>query len=188
MQINSNQFPKVYESLGITIADLGCVMLDVEVPNIGAVIPDAVLYKSDKADRWWIDGYVFGKNPHMTLLYGLLQPAAHWKEEIAEVMKGWSIESVKVQKVGFFESPFEDDPYYCIIAHVEPSLQIAEGMARLELLPHINTYADYVPHITIAYVKKNDTARTSAIRYFDTALRGRKLKVKKELNLGGLES
>lgn len=184
-KISSNTFPKVYEALNVNLAELGYVMLDLAAPSLDLPANLAEgLYESKVEERFWINGYGFSKNPHMTLLYGLLESAQEWKDEVDAVLTGWECPAVRVDHVGFFNSPFEDDPYYCIVAHLELSPEIIEGNKRLELLPHINTYLNYKPHVTIAYVKKDEVLRNSMIRFFQQKLKGRMLKVT-GVNYGG---
>lgn len=186
VQINANQFPEIYKSLGIKIGDLGCVMLDVD---LGEAIAGADEFLGDNAyvstnqDRWWINGIVGLETPHMTLLYGLLKPAKEWKQHIDAVLEGWSVENVKIREVGYFESTYEDEQYYCIVAHVKVTPEIMAGRQRLELLPHINTFTDYKSHITLAYIKKDPQVLAAALEWFNTRLHSALVPVA-GLNLG----
>lgn len=186
-QLSSHQFPSVYQDLGIDLGKLGCVMADLEpivMPDWMA--PDS-LYVTNDPTKFWIDGWVARKTPHVTVLYGLMQPAWRWRENVLEVTKGWSLPSVRVEKVGFFDSPYESDPYYCIVAHVETSPALLEGHHRLQMLPHIDTFAGYRPHFTLAYIAKakGEAFRDRVIRLLNREITGKTLKVKPELNLGG---
>jgi 2'-5' RNA ligase len=192
-QLNSHQFKEVYEWLGIKVADLGCVMLDVapvlfKSNEVREVFEDIgnYFYKSENNDRFWIDGFVAQKTPHATLLYGLLQPAENYKRHIDRVLEDWKAEPLKIKEIGFFESPYEDDPYYCIVAHLEVTKNLKEGNDRLQFLPHINTFAGYKPHITIAYIEKDDTYRDEIITSLKF-LEGKELEVT-GVNLGGNKS
>lgn len=177
-KVSANTFPKVYEALDIDLGKLGCVMLDVAPPAIELPkeYSDA-LHASQNESRGWINGYTFAEVPHATLLYGLMKPASEWQEHVDAVLEGWECPAVRVDHVGFFNSPYEDEPYYCLIAHLEVSPELVEGNKRLQLLPHINTYLEYRPHVTIAYIKKDEVIRNSMIRFFQAKLKGRMLKV-----------
>lgn len=187
-QINSHDFESVYKKLGINVNKLGCLMLDVSVKNIPSPDQD-LLYFSKDPEMFWIQGFVAGKNPHVTLLYGFLESAEKYKPYIDEVLKGWSLDTVKISDVTFFESPLEKEPYYCIVAEIEVSPQLAEGHARLQLLPHIDTFVDYKAHLTLAYIKKNDAIRDKVINHYKNVVKlpGRWILVR-GLNYGGDEN
>lgn len=157
----------MYAELGINIDKLGCIMLDIDGANIPKPVDESVLYVTSNPDRFWIKGFVAGKVPHVTLLYGLMESGQKNKQYVDKVLEGWSIDSVEIDHVGFFESPYTDDPYYCIIAHLKITDNLLEGHKRLEFLPHINTFPDYKAHITIAYVKKDEAVRDQVIDYYN---------------------
>lgn len=193
-QINSSQFPEVYKKLGISIPELGCIMLDVspaDIPTSSKYLNPVslaenadIFYSSKNKERWWIDGFVGTKSAHLTLLYGLLKSGQIYKPLVDDVLEDWDMKTVKIEEVSFFESPYADDPYYCIVAHIELTPKLLEGHQRLELLPHINTFAGYKPHITLAYVKKDDAIREEMISFFNKELQGRELPIT-GINYGG---
>jgi len=85
-QLKAHDYPEVYKGLGLNLATLGCVMLDLEpLENMHSIASeghgDALYYAKDKA-RFWIDGWCADKTPHITLLYGLLQTAKNYKWHI----------------------------------------------------------------------------------------------------------
>lgn len=187
-EINTQDFPEVYKELGIDISKLGCVMLDVEPPKRDmSEWKNLDFYTSTNPKHWWIKGWALDDKPHITLLYGLMKPAKEYKNQIHVVIKGWKYPEAEIEDVGFFDSPYDDEPYWCLIAHIKVTPELLEGHQRLELLPHINTFAGYKPHMTIAYIKKS-----SGIKYRDMVIdkmneifSGKKMKVKESLNLGG---
>lgn len=190
-QLNSHQFKQVYQDLGINLDKLGCVMLDLEpLENMYSIEfqgAGVALYKSSYPARFWIDGWVADKVAHITLLYGLLKTAKEYSWQIESVLEGWNLESVRISEIGYFDSPYPDEPYYCIVAHIEPTSDLLEGHARLEFLPHINTFVGYKPHMTICYLNKNqgEAYRDRMIKQFNDLWVGKKLKVKPGVNLGG---
>ena len=188
-QIKSHDFPEVYKALGYDLSKLGCVMLDVNLTALQGLtweiaMTQELYYAKDKT-RFWIDGLVGEKTAHVTLLYGLLETAKNYESYIEQVLKGWKLEEVEIENVGFFESPYPDEPYYCIVGHVKLTPELIEGHQRLELLPHINTFAGYKPHITLAYIKKDDEVKARWISTFQEILCGKKIKIEEKLNLGG---
>lgn len=182
-QFNSHDFEEVYKDMGIDVDKLGCIMLDLNADNL----PDLPINEKDfysSKSRFWIKGNVSKKTPHVTLLYGLLKPGPEWKEYVDKVLGSWKVDTVKIRNVGFFESNIPDEPYYCIVAHIEITPELKEGHQRLELLPHINTFPGYKAHFTLAYIKKDEANKNSVVSHLNTVLPGKQLKVVK-LNYGG---
>lgn len=175
-QLNSHLFESVYKKLGINLDKLGCIMLDVE-PLKGLNVSEDKLYYAKNKERFWVNGLVFNKVAHLTLLYGLLQSGSEIKDLVDQVLTEWYMPGVEIDHVGFFNSPYPDEPYYCIVGHVKVNDDLMEGHQRLEFLPHINTFAGYKPHITLAYVKKDEKIRDEVMEYFNKALKDQPLKV-----------
>lgn len=189
-QLSSHNFKEVYKWLGIDLNKLGCLMLDTEPikTNYYQMMQDGVTayfpeYKAKNKDRFWIDGFV-GGSPHLTLLYGFLTEAKDYKPHIEKVLEGWEMSTIKIADIGYFESPYEDEPYYCIVAHAEVTDALLEGHRRLEFLPHINTFTGYKPHITIAYIIKDEAIRDDFITHLKKEYVGKELKII-GLNYGG---
>ena len=194
-QLNSHQFEEVYKDLKINLDDLGCIMLDLEPLNIDHWIgQDGVssytlgfpFYYARNKTRFWIDGWVAGKVPHITLLYGLLDQARiDFESNIEKVLEGWKLEEVEIEDFRVFDSPYGDEPYYCVVAHIKKTDELLEGHNRLEFLPHINTFTGYKPHMTIAYIEKSaEIAKDNLVADLKREFIGKKLKVK-SLNFGG---
>ena len=184
MNLNANQYPDIYKSLGIDLRELGCVMLDLEY-DFPLIIPDAMtgnLYYSSDPKKFWIKGYVW-QPAHVTLLYGLLEKANNYSDYIEQLLKGWDLKKVEVEDIGYFESPYPDEPYYCIVAHIKITPELLEGRSRLQFLPHIDTFPGYKAHATIAYIKKDNEIRDKCIEYYKQELIGKRLKIK-TINLG----
>lgn len=192
-QLKSHDFEEVYKWLGINLNKLGCVMLDLEPIKIDHWIgQDGVtayyysvpLYTAKNKERFWIDGWVADKAPHITLLYGLLEEAKNYEAHIERVLNGWHLEEVEIEDFGYFDSPYSDEPYYCVVAFIKVTPELIEGHQRLEFLPHVNTFAGYKPHMTIAYIRKEDVARDNLIADLRKEFVGKKLRIVSR-NLGG---
>lgn len=190
-QLSSHQFSEVYKWLGINLNTLGCVMLDVEpLENMYSIEFDGAgvaLYYAKNKERFWIDGWIADKVAHITLLYGLLEQGKNYEPHIAKVLEGWELKEVEISDIGYFDSPYPDEPYYCIIAHIKTTPELLEGHHRLEFLPHINTFDSYKPHMTICYINKEqgEAYRDRLIEHFKTLWVGKPIKVKETINLGG---
>ena len=188
IQLNSHNFEKVYSWLGINLNTLGCIMLDIRPLNLKYLdfVETYYLHRSDNEERFWINGWMVGHDtPHVTLLYGLLQSGRDYSIHVKEVLSGWKMNHVEIEDIGYFESPYNDEPYYCIVAHIKVTPQLMEGHQRLEFLPHINTFAGYKPHMTIAYIEKDVKVRDIMIQKLKKKLIGKKLKISEDINLGG---
>lgn len=187
-EITAHSFPEVYERLGIKLDDLGCIMLDLhpfENNHLAKKVVEEALYTAKDKKRFWINGWSFDE-PHITLLYGLLKPGLEMKQSVDDVLDGWPMPEVFVSHVGYFDSKVEDEDYYCLVAHIALTPELLEGHARLQLLPHVDTFLQYRPHATIAYIKreKGDTYRDEIIGHFNSLFAGKRMRVK-EINYGG---
>jgi 2'-5' RNA ligase len=189
--LRAHNFPEVYQGLGLNLSTLGCVMLNlVPLKNMYSIEfegADSVLYYAKDKSRFWIDGWVADKVAHVTLLYGLIETAKNYEWHIKKVLRGWKLESVEINDVGYFDSPYPDEPYWCIVAHIRTDPKLIEGHQRLEMLPHVDTFPGYRPHMTIAYIKRaqGDAYRDRLIQHFKDLWIGKKLTVKRTINLGG---
>ena len=192
-QLKSHDFEEVYKWLGINLNKLGCVMLDLDPikidhwiaqDGVSAYLSGFPFYISANKERFWIDGYIADKVPHMTLLYGLLEEGKNYEPHIEKVLTGWKLDGVEIEDFGYFDSPYGDEPYYCIVGHIKVTPELLEGHQRLEFLPHINTFAGYKPHITIAYIERNEVVRDNFIGDLKREFLGKKLKVSEKVNLG----
>jgi len=155
-QFNANQFPDVYSSFGIQISELGVVMLDTDAIEVTEMVDQGKkdLYESQNPAFSWVSGAVAERGAHCTLLFGLLQKAYQIKPQITAVLDGWVPPRLEVDKVTSFPSSLPGEEYACIIAKLKVTPELLEGNQRLSLLPHINTFPTYEPHISLAYVKK----------------------------------
>ena len=143
------------------------------------------LHISPDKERFWIDGWVAAQNPHITLLYGFLTEAKNLQPHIENVLSGWKLEEVEIEDIGFFESPYPDEKYWCIVAHIKTTPTLLEGHQRLEFLPHINTFAGYRPHMTLCYLEPvPEEQRDHYIEDFRREWKGKKLGVL-GINYGG---
>jgi phage portal protein BeeE/2'-5' RNA ligase len=150
--ISARDYPDLYEGTGINPDDLGCIMIDTEQLDITDLVEDGEADLVEATDRHeHAMGAVAELEPHITLLYGLLENGNVWKDKVDTVLKGWKIETATIDKVDFFDTPDS----YAVIAHIKVTPELIDGHERLTLLPHIQTFSEYKPHMTLAYVKKD---------------------------------
>lgn len=169
-QISARDYPDLYDDMEIDPDNLGCIMLDLEPMKVMEYIEghEDDLYENPK----WDQGSVPAETvPHVTLLYGLLENGNKWKKKVDMVLKDWSVKSVTVEEVGYFDTPDS----YAIVAHLEKTPELVDGHERLTLLPHINTFSEYKPHMTLAYVKKEADPETW-VKALNKVYKGKKIK------------
>ncbi|MFJ3393940.1 2'-5' RNA ligase family protein [Leifsonia aquatica] len=165
MTVTAYSFPRVYERLGMAGAPrkLGCIMLDLEPIPVTSMLPadTTYFYGDDDQNLWYARGPVAEKGAHATLLYGLT-PDEHAgvreRESVDELLAGLDLSSVTIADIGHFPGQF-GLPYACIIAHVT-SPDLIEANRRLRFLPHVDTFLEYRPHVTLAYVHEGDRETT----------------------------
>lgn len=151
--MNSHNFPAAYAALGIQLNDLGCIMLDVEPHQaLDEIIPRDWHYISPDPKKSWFNNVM--DQLHVSLLYGLMENGNSWKQFVGYVLDGWTPDLIEVDRIDAFHSPIPEEPYSCIIAKLRVTDNLLEAHQRLSFLPHINTYPEYTPHITLAYVKQ----------------------------------
>lgn len=177
-QISSSQYKEIYEDMKIDMDKLFCVMLDVEMLQPDEEekefpgIPEKYLVHDESGDKPHIDGYVAEKGEaHCTLLYGILDMVS--KYHVEEVLEGWGADIV-IEEISHFESP----EHYCVIAKVKKTARLVKGHQLCELLPHINTFLDYTPHVTLAYIKRDDEILEEVKEKFKF-LEGKRFDIKK---------
>lgn len=156
---------KCLPRMGINIRDLGCVMLDVEPIDLKGAIPEEWAYYSSNPKLTYVSG--IQKEAHVTLLFGLLQNANTIRSAVDEVLEGWEPGSPTIWFIDVFPSPIPEEPYVCLVAKLWGK-ELTAAHARLSMLPHINTFPEYSPHITLAYVHKDYAAK--AINAVNNAL------------------
>lgn len=164
VRLNSNMFPKVYEDLGINTNKLGCIMLDVKPFDVVSLVPggeDDIYWHPDREEHPYTGGAPAEHSAHCTLLYGLLEPGPEWSDQVDTVLEGWIPEDdyLCIEEVSYFPSNIPGEDYSVIIGKLELRQHLVEGHQRLQLLPHIDTFPEYHPHITLAYVKAEATQK-----------------------------
>ncbi|SRR5258708_3475190 len=175
-QISASQFPDVYANLGIDPNKLGCIMLDVEPIVVSDLILYDDLYYSDPEKHLFAQGIVSETVPHCTLLYGFLRSATELKKHIDAVLDGWTPEDVSIDAIDVFASNDPDENYVTLIAKLVVTPNLLGANVWLKLLPHLDTFSSYSPHITLAYL--NDTSDYQGyIQTLNHAFQGKTVKV-----------
>jgi len=126
--------------------DYGCVMLylDVskeEMKRLQDVIDEDDIYRED-------DNEGFGREdePHVTILYGIHADVPD--EDVEKLIEEIKNPEMEVKKV----SAFKNDKFEVLKFDVK-SKDLQKLNKKFKSLPHTNTYPEYHPHVTIAYIK-----------------------------------
>lgn len=142
----------------------GCLMLYAKVPDwnkkIHIVKPEDVFEKDDD--------YGYEKEPHITIVYGLHNDKIDREElyeKIEEVIRPIRVE---VDTIGFFEN----EEYDVVKFDVPVTPELKEYRKTFMKFPNTQSFPEYHPHMTIAYVKKGK-GKTYAqkIRPFEVTFR-----------------
>jgi hypothetical protein len=190
LQLSAHQFPQVYAALGYDLTKLGCIMLPiVQDDDLRRIVADTInpedTYTSDNLSHTWINGIVTD-TAHLTILYGLLRSGMELKQHVDTLLDdGKAVPNeILIADVGSFDSPYDDEPYYCLIAHAQLTDNLLAAHTRLTFLPHIDTFPGYEPHITLAYIKKDNAKRDGYVAALNEKLSGMILTTTRELDYG----
>lgn len=165
----------IYNALGIQRDKLGCIMLSTKPLKVSDIINTDDLYTSKDDDKFWIDGVVSEDVPHVTLLFGLMQSGSDWKPYVDKLLEGWACPTIEIDNVSYFDSPYETENYYCIVAKLVVAPELLDANSRLRNLPHIDNFSQYTPHLTLAYIKKDDTLRDEILYALNNRFAGTKV-------------
>jgi hypothetical protein len=158
---------KLTEKAGVTY-DYGAIMAYFPVRNwvtTMAMIDKADLYTEEGSDQYGLED-----EPHVTLLYGL-----HDKEirtnDVRAVLKKYPEFEVKFSKI----SLFQNEKFDVVKFEAEADILHEINAELKSKFPHTSTFPNYIPHMTIAYVKPGegqkyvttlDTPITMKLEYF----------------------
>jgi 2'-5' RNA ligase len=141
---------------GFGTPDLECVMLDLEPLPIreiyGRDLNEKDFFYGDIPELKYAQGPVAEEKAHVTLLFGI-HPSDTYETDVLNVLADWEPSDIFVSRVGYFPSSIEGQDYKAIVGEVFPSVNLLLARKRLETLPHTNTFKDYKPHVTLAYIR-----------------------------------
>lgn len=180
-QIAARDYPKLYDGTNVDPDDLGCIMANLEPLKVLELVEDGEADLVEKTKNDW-SPLPAEDEPHVTLLYGLLENGNKWKDKVDTVLDGWNMKQVKITEVDYFD--LQDS--IAIVAHVEKSPELVDGHERLTLLPHIQTFSEYQPHMTLAYIQRDNKLIDKWVEALGNAYNGKVVKYK-GLNYGDPE-
>ena len=131
-RFSAHDYEDVYKSLKLDTRNLGIVMLDTGPLEVTKHVPrgEEDLHFSKKLK--FGQGAVAEKGAHMTLLYGLLQPAYRWRDQVDAVLVDWSPPPITISEVGYVPGAVQGEDYSVIVGHISINEVIA-----IVVLPHL---------------------------------------------------
>lgn len=180
--ISQNDLKDMYTELGVDLKALGCIMLEVNHLKVSDIVPEEELYFSDNMQ--YAQGIVSEWSlAHVTLLYGLMQSGKDLKQYVDLLLDGINLSKVTISHIETFDNVDNDTEYSVYVARVEVTPELAEANGNLRKLPHIDGFAEYKPHITLFYAKRNEDIKAQLLGELNGRFAGKKVSTK-EINYG----
>lgn len=149
MTFNYSMVLDVYADLGIDTNELGYVMIDCEPADTSFIPDDTLYYAKNPAHK-----YLKGKPSvsHVTVSSGPMPGVKKW--HVDRVLEGLTLPDYITLNgtKRFAPTALGEDPYEVIVGDVS-SPEVYEWHNRLLMLPNVQTFPDYVPHVTLAYTR-----------------------------------
>lgn len=124
--------------------DYGCVMLYSDFPGEIIKLQD-IINPTDLQDP----GIEY--EPHCTLLYGLHDGVT--LDQVTNIVNQFKFSNLRAFNPSLFENPEFDVLKYDIGYQTNNESSLHQCNEKLKILPNTQTYPDYHPHMTIAYLK-----------------------------------
>lgn len=146
-EFNNFKNTELLNELKMTSYKYGCVMLYFNVTKTWWDSVQDVIENKDIARVNGVLGREKYRDAHVTLLYGLHKNVT--LEDIKEEIEDTPVRNVIANKVSYFEGSDND------VIKFEMDYEFFKKINKaLKKLDHTNTFPKYIPHMTIAYVKK----------------------------------
>lgn len=128
--------------------DFGCLMGNVQIKNWDKLFEKFI----EPGDVYGTQEEGFGveKKPHVTLMFGFHDDIPGIVNRLKKELPCGGAIKIKLKAIGFFETPDYDVVKFDVES---PELTKLNKWCRSEF-EHTDSYKDYYPHATIAYVKK----------------------------------
>lgn len=124
--------------------DYGCVMLYTNFPGEIIKLQDTI-----NPDDLQDPGIEY--EPHCTLLYGLHSGVR--LEQVIDIVNQFKYSALKAHNPSLFENDEFDVLKYDVGYPTKGGSFLHQCNQKLKILPNTQTYPDYHPHMTIAYLK-----------------------------------
>ena len=132
--------------------NFGCVMLFADIPDWDELTHRIVREKDVYDPETEPEEYGYEKKPHITLIYGIHHDEILDEGNIFKMIKDIPTLKFSVKEIGVFEN--DDKPYDVVKFDIDPTKTLTNAREKFLELPNTQTFPDYHPHMTIAYVKK----------------------------------
>lgn len=149
MKIIKNYEDFINESKKFTYTK-GCVMLNFKVDNWN----EKILSIIDEEDIYDEDGFGLEKNPHVTILFGIIPDKTTVKEVKDKINKS-DIDIDKeyeLKNISIFDTSEDYDVVKFDLKDCDEIIELNKYIA--DNFEYENDHPDYHPHVTIGYVKK----------------------------------
>jgi 2'-5' RNA ligase len=124
--------------------DYGCVMLYTDFPGEIIKLQDTI-----NPDDLQDPGIEY--EPHCTLLYGLHDGVTI--DQVSDIVNQFKFTNLRAFNPSLFENPEFDVLKYDVGYQSRSGSFLHQCNQKLKILPNTQTYPDYHPHMTIAYLK-----------------------------------
>jgi len=125
--------------------EYGCVMLYFDIPNW-----NGILKKINKDDLYTAEeGHGLETEAHITLLWGVYGSVD--TKDVKSVVEHLEQPYVTFKDISIFSNPLSKYDVVKLVPECELLYSINESLKYM--LPHVETFPVYNPHMTIAYVK-----------------------------------
>jgi 2'-5' RNA ligase len=131
----------------------GCAMAYFELPEM-----DAIHKKIDEKDIYTDDSdrsYGLETEPHVTLLYGIHDKEVE-DDKVLEACRKYQIGEIVLHNVSLFENDKYDVLKFDVRYPYKGGAFLHKINKELTKLPNTNSFPDYHPHCTIAYLKPGE--------------------------------
>ena len=126
--------------------EFGCVMIEIPMKDwtkITSVIDKDDVYVDMTESIQGIE-----TDPHLTILYGLKKGTS--LKDVKDKLSNYGPIEIQIDGVDTFES----EKYEVVKFNVKKTKELEKMFKSISELPNENIFPNYVPHITISYVKK----------------------------------
>ena len=121
-----------------TTYDYGCAMIYFYSPDIQKIVN---MVKEEDLHEYGLE-----KEQHVTLLYGLHKEVTH--KQVFDICEEFDYEPLRIYNLSLFENKEFD-----VLKLEVDSDVLYKVNEELQTLPNTQQYPNYIPHVTIAYLK-----------------------------------
>ena len=132
----------------------GCVMLFANVPDWDKLVKRIVKEEDVYDDPQEPGEYGYEENPHITVIYGLHHDEIVDQGVVYNIIQETPSITSSIKEIDIFEN--DDRPYDVVKFNIKPTQTLLNKRDEFLEMPNTQTFPEYHPHCTIAYVKKGE--------------------------------